>query len=62
MHLYINQSTKQVIFFFQKSTNNKKLNEGSDLCFGKLNSCFDNLCYKKLADKTSMDLDIPTFS
>ena len=59
MYLYIIQSTK--LYFFQKLTN-KKLNEESDLCFGKLNSCFDNLCYKKFADKISMDLDINTFS
>ena len=62
MHLYINQSTKQVMFFFEKSTSTKKLNEQSILCFGKFNSCFDNLCYKKFADKISMDLDINTFS
>ena len=39
-----------------------KFNEGSSLCFGKFNFCFDDLCYKKFEDKISMDLEIPTFS
>ena len=40
-------------------THNKKLNEELDLCFGRLNSCVDNLCYKKFAEQITMDLDIP---
>ena len=53
---------KASYIFFRKSTSNKKLNEGSNLCFDKFNPCFDNLCYKKFADKKGMDLDINTFS
>ena len=53
---------KASYIFFRKSTSNKKLNEGSNLCFDKFNPCFDNLCYKKFADKKGKDLDINTFS
>ena len=40
-------------------THNKELNEESDLCINKLNSCFDNSCYKKFADKTAWILTFP---
>ena len=43
----------------KKPTHNKELNEESDLCIGKLNSCFDNSCYKKFADKTAWILTFP---
>ena len=37
----------------KKSTHNKELNEESDLCIGKLHSCFDNSYYKKFAGKAA---------
>ena len=60
-HLWetLNQQSK-LSFFVKIDPYNKKLTEDLDLCFGKLNSCFDNLSYKKFAGKISMDLDIPS--
>ena len=61
MHLYINQSTKQVILFSKNQPVMRNWMRGQ--IYVLVNSIPALIiCYKKFAGKISMDLDINTFS